>query len=110
LHQVHHHLIRHSHQNPVPEVVVRQFAYGPIGKPFQRLLHCGLILGRRFNQQIDVLRGAHKAVLDDGKSTDHDIASAELVQARADLDQILYRGWPGVGRVSMLIVHASFSS
>ena len=61
---------------------------GPIGKDEQGLDDARLVFERGLDQQVDVVREALEAVLDDGKAAHHDITRAEPVQFSADPAQV----------------------
>src|SRR5687768_11380649 len=85
-HEVDGYLIGDAHDHVLPDIGVGDLGCRVVGKNAQSLLQACDVLRRVIAQEIDVLREAARAMNDDGKAPDQDVAGASVVQRAADAD------------------------
>src|ERR1017187_1500523 len=78
-HQVHSYVVIHAYDDPLCYILVAEFFDRTVWKNFERLLYKGLIRLIARNEQIDILRRAHKPQTVDGKSANYHVGDAETV-------------------------------
>ena len=88
-HQVHHEFICHPNHQTVLQILRANLAHRTVRQGQHRLFYLREVLRRDVDQQIDIFGGACEAMLDDGKSPDHQVFRPGVVQLAAEEHQVV---------------------